>query len=197
MLDNPLREGSINMTTTAIQEIDLLTPTTREAIHLAQQEAARMEAPEVYPEHIFLGIIAQGDIGVAKVLSNLGIDMQTIRARIAEIFGTQSEIGSGDSVNSNLPLARDAQSCMDWAYSLAIRMHSSVIRPEHLLLGVLRHPRIQPLLALLLSPLGTLPVHVIEGSESAYTSYIDQLIYSRVREQSVVNLGIRSRVLRR
>jgi SpoVK/Ycf46/Vps4 family AAA+-type ATPase len=199
MLDNPLREGSMNMTTTAIQETDLLTPTTREAIHQARQEAARMEAPEVYPEHIFLGIIAQGDIGVAKVLSNLGIDMQTIRARIAEIFSARSEIGSGDSVDSDLPLARDAQNCMDWAYSQAIHLYSSLIRPEHLLLGVLRHPRIQPLLALLLSPLGTLPVHVIEGSESAYTSSIDQLIYSRVREQSVVNLskGIRRRVLRR
>ena len=31
MLDNPLREGSMNMTTTAMQETDLLTPTTREA----------------------------------------------------------------------------------------------------------------------------------------------------------------------
>src|SRR5437667_5470958 len=137
----------MTMTPTAMQDTDLLTPTTREAIHLARQEAARMEAPEVYPEHIFLGIIAQGDIGVAKVLSILGIDMQTIRVRIAEIFSTQSEIGSGDSVDSNLPLARDAQNCMDWAYSLAMWIHSSVIRPEHLLLGVLRHPRIQPLLA--------------------------------------------------
>src|SRR5712691_11269768 len=100
MLDNPLREESMNMTTTAMQETDLLTPTTREAIQQARLEAARMEVPEVYPEHIFLGIIAQGDIGVAKVLSSLGIDMQTIRARIADIFSTQSESGSGDIVDS-------------------------------------------------------------------------------------------------
>ena len=40
---------------------DWLAPETREALHLAQQEAQRMQATEVFPEHLLSGIIAQGN----------------------------------------------------------------------------------------------------------------------------------------
>lgn len=174
-------------------DFDRLAPSTQTEIILAQQAAARMKAPEVYPEHLFLGVLAQADNGSAKALDSLGLDLQEMRAQAAEVFGVQSNAGGSD-----LPLSGEALHCIEWAFGFALQMHSGLIYPEHLLLGVLRHPRIQPLLALLLPSEDALPASLRELVGPAYTSYIDQLIRSRVREQSVAGFDKSSpkRILR-
>jgi ATPase family associated with various cellular activities (AAA)/Clp amino terminal domain, pathogenicity island component len=177
-------------------DFDRLAPSTQAEIHKAQQEAASMNAPEVYPEHLFLGVIALADAEVAKVLDSLGLDIRVIQAQVAEIFGMHTNEGLEES---NLPLSRESQICFEWAFTFALQMHSSLIFPKHLLLGVLRHPRVQPLLVLLLPSEDALPASLREVAGPAYTSYIDQLIHSRVRDQSVVgfNKSFPKRVLRR
>lgn len=164
-------------------KFDQLAPSTQAAMRLAPQEAARMQAPEVYPEHLFLAVLAQDDDGVAKALSSLGLDLRAIRGGVTEIFGAPAHVGSGES---DLPLSQEALACIAWAFTFATQMLSSLLFPKHLLLGVLRHPRIQPLLVLLLPPPDGLPASMLEAEGPAYTSYIDQLIHSRVREQSTV-----------
>ncbi len=183
------------MKTIEIQETQQIAPSTYEAVHLARQEAARMQAPEVLPEHLFLGILAQGDDRVAKVLSSLGMSMQLIRARVAEIF---SGYGNARTDGRDLPLSKDAQECMDWALLFATQMHSSQVYPEHLLLANLRHQRLQPLLELLAPTEWTPPAHMTEKTGPAYTITMDQLIRSRVRDQSVVSFdtGRPRRILR-
>ncbi len=174
-------------------DFDRLAPSAQTEIHLAQQEAARMRAPEVYPEHLFLGVLAQSDDRVARIMNNMGLDMRAIRAQAAEVFGVQSNAEGND-----LPLSGEALHCIEWAFAFALQRHSGLIYPEHLLLGVLRHPRIQPLLVLLLPSEDALPAPLRELVGPAYTSYIDQLVRSRVREQSVVGFGKNSpqRILR-
>ena len=80
-------------------------------------------------------------------------------------------------------------------------MNSSLLFPKHLLLSVLRYPRIQPLLVLLLpaQDQDVLPAPLIEAEGNVYTSYIDQLIHSRVRQQSITKFkdGSLKRVFRR
>ena len=39
-------------------DFDRVAPSAQTEIRLAQQAAARMKAPEVYPEHLFLGVLA-------------------------------------------------------------------------------------------------------------------------------------------
>src|SRR5215469_16674771 len=170
-----------------------LAPSAQTEIRLAQQEAARMRAPEVYPEHLFLGVLTQSDERVARVMNSVALDMQALRAQAAEIFGVQSNAEGND-----LPLSGEALHCIEWAFAFALQRHSELIYPEHLLLGVLRHPRIQPLLVLLSSSEDALPAPLRELIGPAYTSYIDQLVRSRVREQSVVGFDKNSplRVLR-
>src|SRR5258708_32365730 len=71
-------------------DFDRLAPSAQTEIHLAQQEAARMRAPEAYPEHLFLGVLAQSDDRVARVINNMGLAMRAIRGQAAEVFGVQS-----------------------------------------------------------------------------------------------------------
>lgn len=170
-------------------DFDRLAPSVQADIRLAHQEAARMQAPEVYPEHLFLGIIAHADDEVAKVLNSMGLDIRVMRARAVETFG---ELRNGRSEENELLLSTEALSCIEWAFAYASQWNSSLLFPKHLLLGVLRHPRIQSLLVLLMPPAGALPASMTEVIGAAYTSYIDQLIHSRIREQSVVSLNRRA-----
>ena len=163
---------------------DVLASATQAIIRLAQFEAMKMNAPEIYPEHLFLGALRLEDAEVIQVLKYIGFDRQKIQSQVIEIFG---DLDYEDSEHS-LALSGEALTCFEWALSFATQMNSSLVFPKHLVLGVLRHPRIQPLLPLLLpsQDRGVLPVPLMEVEGHTYTSYIDQLVHSRVRGQSVI-----------
>jgi ATPase family associated with various cellular activities (AAA)/Clp amino terminal domain, pathogenicity island component len=167
-----------------IFDFDLLAPSTQAVIRLAQYEATKMNAPEVYPEHLFLAVLRQDDVEVAIVLKHIGFDGQKIQSQLVETFGNLTY----DDTENNILFSRESQSCFEWTISVATQMNSSLIFPKHLILSVLRHPRIQPLLVLLFSSQDqdVLPAPLMEVEGRVYTSYIDQLIHSRVREQSVI-----------
>lgn len=159
-------------------------PSAQAVIALAQNQAGKMHAPEVYPEHLFLGVLRQGDGDVTTMLKEIGLNRQTIQTQTIEIFGDLDNASAGDDIN----FSHESLICFDWAISFASHINSSSIFPKHLAVSVLRHPRIQPLLTLLLSSQdqNALPASLFEAEANTYTSYIDQLIHSRVRDQSVM-----------
>ena len=58
---------------------------------------------------------------------------------------------------------------------------------SHVLLGSMRHQRLQPLLALFLVNAGSsIPSYIMERSGRAYTATMDQSIFSRIRRQGVI-----------
>lgn len=179
-----------------LADFDLFAPSTQAAIRLAQQEAARMDAPEVHPDHLFLAILGQTDVEIAKVLMWLGLRLEVIQTQAAETFGNYKYEGGEEQ---KPPFSSESLPCFEWALSFATQMNSPLIFPQHLLMSVLRHPRIQPILVLLLPYEDALPAPFMEVDGLAYSSYIDQLIRSRLREQSVVGFTTVSskRVLRR
>ncbi|HEY6286173.1 MAG TPA: AAA family ATPase [Ktedonobacteraceae bacterium] len=178
-------------------DFDLLASSAQAVIRLAQHEAIKMNAPEVFPEHLFLGVLKQDDVEVTLVLKDIGLDIKEIQAQAAETFGNLNY----EDTKNNLLFSRESLVCFEWAVSFATQMNSSLIFPKHLILSVLRHPRIQPLLVLLLPSRDqhALPAPLMEAEGHAYTSYIDQLIHSRVREQSITTFNHSSlkRVFRR
>src|SRR6266568_6572359 len=92
-------------------DFDLLAPSTQAEIGQAQHEAIKMNAPEVYPEHLFLGVLTQVDVEVAKVLKGLGLDLQEIQAQAAETFGVPNYVGT----KKNLLFSRESLICFEWA----------------------------------------------------------------------------------
>ncbi len=127
----------MNIVTTGLQEPDHLAPSTHEAIHLANEEAVRMQAQAVYPEHLLLGVIAQGENKAAKMMCRCGMDMPAIRVRATEVFGAQY-IGTE---SSDLSLSKESLECIEWAIRVVSPVNAVLVLPEHLVLGVLRHPR--------------------------------------------------------
>ena len=58
------------------------TPRVKKALSLAAREAKACHSPTVGPEHIFLGLLLEGDGIAGRVLKNLGLTPETTRAEI-------------------------------------------------------------------------------------------------------------------
>ena len=160
--------------------LDRFTASARQVLQRAQQQAAQMQAQEVYPEHLLLGALVQDDDEAAEVLRRLGMNMQVLRAQVASIFGGSASVSS--EAHPVLLLTQEAHACLDWAIAFAEQRDTSLVPSAYVLLGAVRHQRVQPLLALLLSSAGVLPSSLIERTGLAYTHAIDQLIQAKVGE---------------
>src|SRR5205823_4591485 len=160
--------------------LDRFAAPARQALLNAQQQAVHMQAQEVYPEHLLLGILVQDDDEAAEVLSRLGMNMQVLRGQVAVIFGSSTSASS--DVQPTLPLTHEAHACLDWAIAFAEQRDTSLVPPAYVLLSAVRHQRVQPLLALLVSSAGTLLSSLSERTGLAYTHAIDQLIQAKIGE---------------
>jgi len=173
---------------TIFQEQEYFTPALREAIAVAQDEAARMNATEVSPEHLFLGVLAQDDEHLAETFSALRLNQAVLRTQAATAFPSHRNVEKGDG--KDLPLSNEAHACLEWAISFAMYQHVSHVQSEHALLGSVRHQRLQPLLALFLVNAGSVvPSYITERSGHAYTATMDQYIFSRIRRQRVLHFA--------
>src|SRR5437763_16434420 len=110
--------------------LDRFAAPARQALLNAQQQAVQMQAQEVYPEHLLLGILVQDDDEAAEVLSRLGMNMQALRAQVAVIFGGSTSVNS--DTQPTLPLTHEAHACLDWAIAFAEQQDSSLVSPTYL-----------------------------------------------------------------
>ena len=105
----------------------------RRVLSLAQEEAQRFNHNYIGTEHILLGLVRETEGVAARVLSNLGVDLNKVRSAVEFIIGrgekpTQGEIG----------LTPRAKKVVELAVDEARRMNHTYIGTEHLLIGLLR-----------------------------------------------------------
>ncbi len=105
----------------------------RRVLTLAQEEAQRFNHNYIGTEHILLGLVRETEGVVARVLVNLGIDLNKVRAAVEFI------IGRGEKpVQGEIGLTPRAKKVIELAVDEARRMNHSYIGTEHLLVGLLR-----------------------------------------------------------
>ncbi len=100
---------------------------------LAQEEARRFNHNYIGTEHILLGLVREEEGMAAKILSNLGIGLNKVRAAVEFIIGrgegsTQNEVGLTPRAKRVIELAVDEARLLGHQY----------IGTEHILLGLLR-----------------------------------------------------------
>lgn len=69
------------------------TPRAKRALALALEEARALDEAQVSPEHIFLGLIKEGQGVAALALRNLGVDVNRARAEIINEMGLRKRAG--------------------------------------------------------------------------------------------------------
>src|SRR5205809_5130314 len=112
---------------------DKFTERARRVITLAQEEALRFNHNYIGTEHLLLGLVREGEGVAAKVLANLGVELNKVRSAVEFI------IGRGDrAVMGEIGLTPRAKKIIELAVDEARRMGHHYIGTEHLLLGMVR-----------------------------------------------------------
>ncbi len=112
---------------------DKFTERARRVLALAQEEAQRLQHHYIGTEHLLLGLLREGDGVAARVLNNLGIDLNKARS------GVEFLVGRGDRiVFGEIGLTPRAKKVIELAIDEARKLNHHYIGTEHLLLGLLR-----------------------------------------------------------
>ncbi|NPD47133.1 ATP-dependent Clp protease ATP-binding subunit [Lentimicrobium sp. S6] len=109
----------------------------REVLSLSRQEAIRLKNNYIGVEHLFLGIIKEGNGMAYKMLSDLGLPIDTLRLKIEKTIASESETYSS---SQNIPFVRQAERIIKLTYLEARRFQSQQVGTEHLLLAILKDP---------------------------------------------------------
>ena len=105
----------------------------RRVLSLAQEEAQRFNHNYIGTEHILLGLVRETEGVAARVLANLGVDLNKVRSAVEFI------IGRGEKpVQGEIGLTPRAKKVVELAVDEARRMNHTYIGTEHLLIGLLR-----------------------------------------------------------
>jgi ATP-dependent Clp protease ATP-binding subunit ClpB len=112
--------------------LDRLTSKTREALAAAQQIAAELGNPELYPEHFVLALLAQ-DGGVAgPIIQKAGIDPRALATSVRERLGTMPKVQGG----AEPALSRRARQILTDAWGETEALKDEYTSAEHLLLAI-------------------------------------------------------------
>lgn len=134
---------------------DKFTERARKVLSLSQEEAQRLQHNFIGTEHLLLGLVREGGGVAAKVLTNLGVQLDVVRQNVVAI------IGRGDhEVTSSIGLTPRAKKVIELAVDEARRMKHHYIGTEHLLLGLVREG--EGVAALSLENMGVKLEHVRE-----------------------------------
>src|SRR5438445_8530475 len=112
---------------------DKFTERARKVLQLAQEEAQRFNHNYIGTEHLLLGLVREGEGVAAKVLANLGVELNKVRSAVEFI------IGRGDrAVMGEIGLTPRAKKVIELAVDEARRLGHHYIGTEHLVLGLIR-----------------------------------------------------------
>jgi ATP-dependent Clp protease ATP-binding subunit ClpC len=109
-------------------------PKIKEVLSYSREEAIRLGNEYIGTEHIFLGILRDGEGVAIDILNNLGVDIQDIKQTIEGEVREEQVVESSTSVQ----LLKSAEKTLKLVYLEARSMGSSTINTGHLLLAILK-----------------------------------------------------------
>ena len=115
------------------ERFDKFTERARKVLQLAQEEAQRFNHNYIGTEHLLLGLVREGEGVAAKVLANLGVDLNKVRSAVEFIIGRGERQVTGD-----IGLTPRAKKVIELSVEEARRLNHNYIGTEHLLLGLVR-----------------------------------------------------------
>jgi hypothetical protein len=110
------------------------TPRAQQILALARKEADHLNHNFVGTEHLLLGLIALGQGIAVKVLTNMGLVLDTVRIEVEKQVGT----GPDQKTVGNIPYTPRVKKVLALAAREAKALNHTYVGTEHILLGLLR-----------------------------------------------------------
>jgi ATP-dependent Clp protease ATP-binding subunit ClpC len=108
----------------------------KDILGYSKEEAIRLGNSHISPEHLFLGILRDGESVAIEILINQGIDLLVLKGSLEKSIKVESPINVAD--NEVIPLLRSTERILKLVYLEAKALKSSTIDTEHLLLAILK-----------------------------------------------------------
>lgn len=108
----------------------------KDILGYSKEEAIRLGNSHISPEHLFLGILRDGEGVAVEILLNQGIDLLVLKGSIEKSIKIESPIPVAD--HEIIPLLRSTERILKLVYLEAKSLRSPVIDSEHLLLAILK-----------------------------------------------------------
>jgi len=102
----------------------------------SKEEAIRLGNSHISPEHIFLGILREGEGVAVDILVNNGVDLMMLKGSIEKSIKSDKPVAMAD--NEILPLLKSTERVLRLVHIEAKSLKTKVIDTEHLLMAILR-----------------------------------------------------------
>jgi ATP-dependent Clp protease ATP-binding subunit ClpC len=106
----------------------------RQVVVLAQDEARELKHNYIGTEHILLGLLREEEGLAARVLAQLGVELDWVRGQVGRIVG----IGDEEATSGQIPFTPRAKKVLELALQECLRLGHNYIGTEHILLGLAR-----------------------------------------------------------
>jgi len=108
----------------------------KDVLSYSREEAVRLGNSYIGPEHLFLGILRDGEGSAIEVLLNLGADLFELKKSIEKAIKPDASIKITDT--DNLPLLKSSERILKLIYLEAKSLNNVTIDTGHLLLAILK-----------------------------------------------------------
>jgi ATP-dependent Clp protease ATP-binding subunit ClpA len=108
----------------------------RKVMSLAQDAARRAKHSQVGTEHVLIGILDEGGNLAVKVLADLDVGADDLRAELQASM-TQAPKGKAKGKSGHLPFTPLSKRALELTAKEALRLGHNYVGSEHLLLGLL------------------------------------------------------------
>jgi len=102
----------------------------------SKEEAIRLGNSHISPEHLFLGILREGEGVAVDILLNNGVDLLMLKGSIEKSIKADRPVAMAD--NDILPLLKSTERVLRLVHIEAKAMKTRIIDTEHLLMAILR-----------------------------------------------------------
>jgi hypothetical protein len=131
-----------------IRELDWLAPITREVLRQASVEARQLRSPQIYPEHLLLGLLTLEKEPLAQLLRTNSLNIAQLRKHVQERCGQTLNEGELEK----LTFSDEARECLRRAVVALVADSPRPgiprqVSPELLALSLFAQPRVQRVLA--------------------------------------------------
>jgi ATP-dependent Clp protease ATP-binding subunit ClpC len=108
----------------------------KDILGYSKEEAIRLGNSHISPEHLFLGILRDGESVAIEILINQGIDLLVLKGSLEKSIKVESPVPVAD--HEVIPLLRSTERILKLVYLEAKALKSITIDTEHLLLAILK-----------------------------------------------------------
>lgn len=112
-----------------------MTDRARKVVALSELEADDLKHPAIGPEHLLLGMLVEGEAVAFQVLSQLGVDVDRLRAAVVELT---ADIAAVEPSRAHVPFTPRAKKVLELSVREALGLGHNYVGTEHVLLAIVR-----------------------------------------------------------